>query len=55
MTDNLKYIVQEINSLLGTDYNLISFDSLLPELLLQVLVDVFSNFNATEKVVYDVL
>lgn len=50
MTENLKFIVQEVNSLLGTDYNLISFDSLTPDVLLQVLVDVFAQFGATEKV-----
>ncbi|XP_063696260.1 intraflagellar transport protein 81 homolog [Culicoides brevitarsis] len=49
MTENLKIIVQEVNSLLGTDYNLISFDSLSPELLLQCLVDVFAHFDACEK------
>lgn len=50
MTENLKFIVQEVNTLLGGDYNLISFDSLSSELLLQCLVDVFSHFDACEKV-----
>uniref|UniRef100_A0A336MJ98 CSON000795 protein n=1 Tax=Culicoides sonorensis TaxID=179676 RepID=A0A336MJ98_CULSO len=49
MTENLKFIVQEVNSLLGTDFNLISFDSLSSEVLLQCLVDVFSHFDACEK------
>lgn len=50
MAENIKFIVQEVNGLLGTDYNLISFDSLSPEALLQVLVDVCSNIGAIEKV-----
>jgi intraflagellar transport protein 81 len=49
MTDNLKYIVTEVNKLLGTDYNLISFD-LPPESLLQLLVDVLHKFEASSKV-----
>ena len=50
MTEDLKLIVIEVNKLLGTDYNLITFDSLAPESLLQVLGDVFKNFDAAEKV-----
>lgn len=50
MTENLKMIVQEVNALLGTDYNLISFDSLSSGLLLQCLVDVLAHFDACEKV-----
>lgn len=50
MTENLKFIVQELNMLLESDYNLISFDSLSPEMLLQCLIDVFSLCNACEKV-----
>jgi intraflagellar transport protein 81 len=49
MTDDLKYIVTEINKLLGTEYNLISFD-LGPEALLQLLVDVLHKLDASAKV-----
>ncbi|XP_053670813.1 intraflagellar transport protein 81 homolog [Anopheles nili] len=49
MTEDLKLIVIELNKLLETDYNLISFDSLSPESLLQVLVDVFHAFGAIER------
>uniref|UniRef100_A0A182QHG2 IFT81 calponin homology domain-containing protein n=1 Tax=Anopheles farauti TaxID=69004 RepID=A0A182QHG2_9DIPT len=50
MTEDLKLIVIELNKLLETDYNLITFDSLSPESLLQVLVDVFHAFGAIEKI-----
>ncbi|XP_050081847.1 intraflagellar transport protein 81 homolog [Anopheles aquasalis] len=49
MTEDLKLIVIELNKLLGTEYNLITFDSLSAESLLQVLVDVFHAFDAIEK------
>ncbi|XP_055605755.1 intraflagellar transport protein 81 homolog [Uranotaenia lowii] len=49
MTEDLKLIVLEVNKLLQTDYNLITFDSLAPESLLQVLVDVFHAFQAIDK------
>uniref|UniRef100_A0A182ITU1 IFT81 calponin homology domain-containing protein n=1 Tax=Anopheles atroparvus TaxID=41427 RepID=A0A182ITU1_ANOAO len=49
MTEDLKLIVIELNKLLETDYNLITFDSLSPESLLQVLVDVCHAFGAIEK------
>uniref|UniRef100_A0A182XVD4 IFT81 calponin homology domain-containing protein n=1 Tax=Anopheles stephensi TaxID=30069 RepID=A0A182XVD4_ANOST len=49
MTEGLKLIVIELNKLLETDYNLISFDSLSPESLLQVLVDVCHAFGAIDK------
>jgi intraflagellar transport protein 81 len=45
MTENLKNILQSINKTLNTDYNLISFDSLPEESLLQVLLDIFLKFN----------
>ncbi|CRK92406.1 CLUMA_CG005968, isoform A [Clunio marinus] len=45
MTENLKSIVQAVNKCLKTDYNLISFDSLSEETLLQVLLDVFQEFG----------
>ncbi|KAJ6637180.1 Intraflagellar transport protein 81 like [Pseudolycoriella hygida] len=49
MTEDLKFIVAEINNILKTDYNLISFDSLSIENLLQVLLDVLEKFGATAK------
>jgi hypothetical protein len=45
MTENLKLIVQSVNKLLGTEYNLISYDSLSEEQLLQVLMDVFLKYG----------
>ncbi|CAG9806581.1 unnamed protein product [Chironomus riparius] len=45
MTENLKSIVQSLNKLLHTDYNIISFDSLSEESLLQLLLDVFLKFG----------
>ncbi len=50
MTENLKFIVQEVNNLLKTDYNLISFDSLPVESTLQVLVDIFATYDVQPKV-----
>lgn len=50
MTD-LKFIVTELNKLLKTDYNLISFDSLPIANLVQLLVDVLHDFGATTKVI----
>ena len=45
MTENLKSIVQSLNKLLHTDYNIISFDSVSEESLLQLLLDVFLKFG----------
>lgn len=45
MSENLKTIVQSVNKTIGTDYNLISFDSQSEESLLQVLLDVFATFD----------
>lgn len=50
MTEDLKFIVAEINKILKADYNLISFDSLSVENLLQLLLDVLEKFNAAAKV-----
>lgn len=47
---DLKFIVTEINKLLKTDYNLISFDSLPIANLVQILVDVLADFGALTKV-----
>lgn len=45
MTENLKSVVQAVNKCLKTDFNLISFDSQSDEALLQVLLDVFHNYE----------
>lgn len=50
MTENLKFIVAEVNKLMKSDYNLISFDSLSVENLLQLLMDVLHKFGASTKV-----
>lgn len=50
MTEDLKFIVAEINKILKADYNLISFDSLSVENLLQLLLDVLEKFGAAPKV-----
>ncbi|KAG4079952.1 hypothetical protein HA402_006264 [Bradysia odoriphaga] len=49
MTEDLKFIVAEINKILKADYNLISFDSLSIENLLQLLLDVLEKFGAAAK------
>ena len=54
MTENLKFIVQEVNKVLKTDYNLISFDSMSVESILQVLVDVFVQFEVQSKVLFKI-
>lgn len=45
MAEDLKNIVHSVNKILETDHNLISFDALGEEALLQVLLDVFYKFN----------
>lgn len=50
MTEQMKYIVKEINTTLGRNYDLIKFDALNEKQLLQLLVDLLANFNAGEKV-----
>lgn len=47
----MKSIVHEVNNILKTDYNLISFDSLSPESTLQIVVDVFAKFDIQNKVI----
>lgn len=47
---DLKFIVAEINKLINTDYNLISFDALPIANLVQILVDVLHDFGALLKV-----
>lgn len=47
---DLKFIVTELNKLINTDYNLISFDALPIANLMQIMVDVLHNFGALVKV-----
>lgn len=47
---DLKFIVNEINKLIKTDYNLISLDSLPIANLVQILVDILHDFGALTKV-----
>lgn len=50
MTDNVKFLVAEINRTLKKDYNLITFDALSVEMLLQVFVDLLQSVGASGKV-----
>ncbi|XP_032514188.2 intraflagellar transport protein 81 homolog [Danaus plexippus] len=49
MTEQIKFIVKELNSTLGKNYDLIKFDSLDEKQLLQVLSDLLVSFGAGEK------
>ncbi|XP_045519239.1 intraflagellar transport protein 81 homolog [Pieris brassicae] len=49
MTDQMKFIVKEINQTLGRNYDLIKFDALGEKQLLQLLVDLLVFFKAGEK------
>ncbi|CAB3236471.1 unnamed protein product [Arctia plantaginis] len=49
MTEQMKYIVKELNATIGRNYDLIKFDALNEKQLLQLLVDLLVNFNAGEK------
>ncbi|CAG4909233.1 unnamed protein product [Colias eurytheme] len=49
MTEQMKFIVKEINATLGRNYDLIKFDALEEKQLLQLLVDLLVYFNAGEK------
>lgn len=49
---DLKFIVSEVNKLINTDYNMISFDALPVANLVQILVDVLHDFGALSKVNY---
>ncbi|XP_012552969.2 intraflagellar transport protein 81 homolog isoform X1 [Bombyx mori] len=49
MTEQIKFIVKEINSTLGRNYYLIQFDALDEKQLLQLLVDLLVNLGAGEK------
>lgn len=46
----LRYMVNEVNKLLGTDYNMISFDSLSKNSLIQVFADCLTKLEALPKV-----
>ena len=48
MAENLKNIVKSVNNFLDSNFNLISFDALSEEALLQVLLDVFLKFNVIQ-------
>lgn len=48
----MKYIIKELNSTLGRNYDLIKFDALNEKQLLQLLVELLANFDAGEKVSY---
>lgn len=50
MSEQMKYIVKELNTTLGRNYDLIKFDALNEKQLLQLLVDLLGTFNAGEKV-----
>ena len=49
---DLKFIVSEVNKLINTDYNMISFDALPVANLVQILVDVLHDFGALSQVNY---
>ncbi|KAL4702532.1 hypothetical protein ACJJTC_001417 [Scirpophaga incertulas] len=53
MTEQMKYIVKELNSNLDRNYDLIKFDALSETQLLQLLVDLLVNFNAGERLSID--
>lgn len=50
MSEQLRFIVTEINKLSDKEYNLISFDALEPDQLLQVLVDVLAALESLQWV-----
>lgn len=49
MTEDLKHIVNGVTKLLAVNYNMISFDALSPDKLLQVLVDVLNKYEACPR------
>ncbi|KAG6449607.1 hypothetical protein O3G_MSEX006109 [Manduca sexta] len=50
MTEQMKFIVKEINIALGRNYDLIKFDALSEKQLLQLLVDLLVYFGAGDKI-----
>lgn len=50
MNEELKTLVDNVNKMLDTNYNLMSFDSLSNTNLLQVLGDVLTKLGVMEKV-----
>lgn len=50
MNEQLKNIVEQVNTTLGTNYNMMSFDSLSNTSLLQILGDVLMNLDVMDKV-----
>ncbi|XP_013186423.2 intraflagellar transport protein 81 homolog [Amyelois transitella] len=53
MTEQIKFLVKEVNASLGRNYDLIKFDALNEKQLLQLLVDLLFYFNAGEKLDVD--
>ncbi|XP_053625736.1 intraflagellar transport protein 81 homolog [Plodia interpunctella] len=53
MTEQLKFLVKEVNASLGRNYDLIKFDALNEKQLLQLLVDLLVHFNAGDKLDVD--
>lgn len=53
--ERLQFIVRELNKLLGTSYNLLSFDALGPANLLGVIGDVFHALGAGPKVSHQII
>ncbi|KAJ0180445.1 hypothetical protein K1T71_003849 [Dendrolimus kikuchii] len=49
MPDQVKYVVKELNAILGRNYDLIKFDALTEKQLLQLLLDLLVKFGAGEK------
>lgn len=50
MTDQIKFIVREVNAAMTRNYDLIKFDALNEKQLLQLLADLLANFGAGERV-----
>lgn len=50
MNEELKFIVEHVNKLFGTNYNMMSFDSMSNTSVLQVLGDVLVKLEVAEKV-----
>lgn len=53
MTEQMKFMVKELNAILGRNYDLIKFDALDEKQLLQLLVDLLVKFSTGEKVSLD--
>lgn len=51
MTEQLKFIINQLNNEVHTNYDLIKFDSLNEAQHLQILVDLLVHYEAGEKVI----